>query len=808
LLQRDGLVDAVLSEDVDTLMFGSGITFRNWTPEASKNGTPTHVNVYDAHVTKTGSGLDREGMILVALMSGGDYIPEGIPGCGPKTACEAARAGFGADLCKISRKDKTSLKIWRERLAYELRSNESKFFKRKHAALEIPEDFPNSEVLGYYTHPCISPPDKVIRLRDSLKWDDELNYAELRTFTGDAFDWTKLGGAKKFIRNLAPAMLVRELRMQGQRKDTSDSDELDYVKQREDKLINAIHGKRNHASTDLVTELRVSFTPHTLVPIDLDAEEPDDEVPVDSGDEGQDDGNGEAGEAPASPSKKRAPSTYDPTIMEKLWVFETYVKVGVPLKMQDWEESLRDVRKYVALKHPSKEAAAKIGKSRRGTTKTTKSAMPQGALDRFTRVSKPGKLVPGAPDKIQPSNKASEPPNSTEFQLAPPPSSQPSTFRVPPPVSSMIPVATSADFINLLSSSPATQISNRSVLIPGLSQSLEFELPSTITKRRRSPLRRIQTDTAILDLTEPPYLRPTTPPGLGQLNIPDSPSSLPSPSLLLPTKKARRAIPTEVQSKISRTAAKAQKGASKEGSSPARQKDITQFFLQSKQHQCTEPLQGKQATSLVSRKSDSRGVEELDLTDSPAQPRFSFQKHEQPSRKESTAKASRPRLLEMDPNLVESQVQERRSKELPKAPLKASRVEHMPTPFQEPEALDLTSEDLPTVVTSISQVPSRLQSSSTRSVEPRQPANHCSPPVHASTSLSFPPPPASRTNRQRKTAKEVIRIRESMDGTFAIEQIDLSGDGDAGMARVHAAAISSRKLFRMSEVSILDLTGD
>jgi len=30
LLQREGIVDAVLSEDVDTLMFGSGITIRNW----------------------------------------------------------------------------------------------------------------------------------------------------------------------------------------------------------------------------------------------------------------------------------------------------------------------------------------------------------------------------------------------------------------------------------------------------------------------------------------------------------------------------------------------------------------------------------------------------------------------------------------------------------------------------------------------------------------------------------------------------------------------------------------------------------
>ena len=95
LLQRHGLVDAVLSEDVDTLMFGSGITLRDWSSEGSRgNKAPTHVSLFDAKKTKEGkSGLDREGMILVALLSGGDYATEGLKGFGAKIACEAARAG-------------------------------------------------------------------------------------------------------------------------------------------------------------------------------------------------------------------------------------------------------------------------------------------------------------------------------------------------------------------------------------------------------------------------------------------------------------------------------------------------------------------------------------------------------------------------------------------------------------------------------------------------------------------------------------------------------------------------------------------
>ncbi|EJT68826.1 hypothetical protein GGTG_13604 [Gaeumannomyces tritici R3-111a-1] len=51
LLQRCGIVDAVLSEDVDTIMFGCTCTLRNWSAEKEKgssSGPPTHVTVYDS----------------------------------------------------------------------------------------------------------------------------------------------------------------------------------------------------------------------------------------------------------------------------------------------------------------------------------------------------------------------------------------------------------------------------------------------------------------------------------------------------------------------------------------------------------------------------------------------------------------------------------------------------------------------------------------------------------------------------------------------------------------------------------------
>ncbi|RAL67912.1 hypothetical protein DID88_008637 [Monilinia fructigena] len=333
LLQREGIVDAVLSEDVDTLMFGSGLTFRSWSSEnKSGAGTPTHVNAYDAKATKAGkSGLDREGMILVALMSGGDYKTEGIPGCGVKVACEAARAGFGKRLCQIRREDAAAYNEWRADLAHELFTNESRFFKTKRRALQIPENFPDRKVLGYYTHPVVSSSAKVER--DS--------------------------GIKLYGRR-------------GDRRNPGHDDPM-LTKLDEMKLVKAICGQRKHVTTDEIPELRVIYQPLEIVDIDLDEE--DDEIQPYASDDA----------APTDTPRKRGPSPYDPTKADKLWVFETIVKVGVPLTVEDYEEALRDPKMAAKQKAAAKRAEGKCTKSRASTKST--GGMPKGALDRFVEIA-------------------------------------------------------------------------------------------------------------------------------------------------------------------------------------------------------------------------------------------------------------------------------------------------------------------------------------------------------------------------------------------------------------------------------------
>lgn len=470
----------MLSEDVDTLMFGSGVTIRNWSPEHQSSKTPTHVNVYDAIDTKNGpSGLDREGMILVALMSGGDYVPEGIPGCGPKKACEAARAGFGRELCRLARNNTEGLQDWRERLQHEIKTNESKFFAQKRPSLVIPDTFPRTDILGYYTHPAVSNQAGLDRLRSAIKWDQDLDFSGLRSFTCDAFDWAKLEGAKHFIRSLAPSLLVRHLRMKGEQSERLPCNNLQAIQEDEALLVKGIHGKRQHAVTDGSTELRVSFTPIELVNIDLSIEEPDDEVDVppaskpDVDEEILMEGDDEAG----GPTK-RGPTKFDPHKPARVWIFETYVKIGVPLMVQDWEaERQRPLR---SKRTASTDDASTTATRSRGvrSTRAADSAQ-QLTIQKFAKVTKPGVKTTRASSKSQ---------ANVPCQLA-----------------------TSPDaVVSLLSSSPVrTRDLRQSRSTREKSLSPLVELPSSVTKRRRRPVQRAHTlpsNPAIgLDRVESPH---------------------------------------------------------------------------------------------------------------------------------------------------------------------------------------------------------------------------------------------------------------------------------------------------------------
>lgn len=384
-IQRAGIVDAVLSEDVDTLMFGCGVTLRNWSSEGTRgNKAPTHVSVYDAKATKEGkSGLDREGMVLVALMSGGDYT-EGIPGCGIKLACQAARAGYGKSLCRILRDDTEAMDAWRSDLKHEIETNQSKHFRTKHASLDIDANWPDKRILRYYTHPVVSSAARLERLKEELVWDAQIDIPGLRQFVADAFDWTNKAGVIKFIRGIAPVLLVHKLLLRRNRRDSGYGD-IVLTAMNEMELVRSIAAERRHFSTDASRELRLVYMPIDIVGLNLD-EEHDDEQDYDR------DGLAPLGEDDlvegyvSEDGEKigRGPSQYDPKKLDKVWVSATIARIGIPLKVEDYEECLNAPKKVT-----KKPVAKKVAKK----APAKKSVMPQGAMDRFVSTSKPSVAV-------------------------------------------------------------------------------------------------------------------------------------------------------------------------------------------------------------------------------------------------------------------------------------------------------------------------------------------------------------------------------------------------------------------------------
>jgi Holliday junction resolvase YEN1 len=443
LLQQQGIVDAVLSEDVDTIMFGCTRTLRNWSSDTRGNKTPTHVSVYDAaEIGQSESGLEREGMVLVALMSGGDYIPEGVPGCGIKVACEAAKAGFGRSLCRIKKSDKDGLAEWKDKLMHELQTNESGYFRTRHKALAIPESFPNMEVLRYYTHPVVSQQAALDKLRAEFPSKTPVDVPGLREFVRDTFDWTYKIGAIKLIRVLAPSLLVQDL--------------LETRSRAESTLVKGLSNRRCHISTDGTPELRVSYIPSDIVKLDLEAEPEEVAVPYGRGGlalNSDDDFEDETAELEESSKTGAAKKVFDPLQQDLIWIPELVVKQGAAEAMKEWEERQRSKEQGLAAK-----AAKKASKK--------KNDMPAGALDKWVRTSKPGSQI-ASPTKL---------PNTSAVS------------RLPPPLTSQQSTSTTTRKLRPTgpSKKPSTSSKTSSLPQPGSSQTMSHN-PWTIAGSHISP---------------------------------------------------------------------------------------------------------------------------------------------------------------------------------------------------------------------------------------------------------------------------------------------------------------------------------
>ncbi|KAI0320768.1 hypothetical protein OF83DRAFT_1169029 [Amylostereum chailletii] len=171
-LNKRRVIDAILTDDVDALVFGAETIIRNQSlglpasqshPALNSKGKTSghHVMIYTAEGIRTSPGvsLNRAGLILIALLSGGDYHG-GCNKFGPVIALALARCGFGDQLVDIyeSSGDQLHARLaqWREAVNQELHTNSRGYLNARQPRLVVPPDFPPMDVMRNYVHPIIS----------------------------------------------------------------------------------------------------------------------------------------------------------------------------------------------------------------------------------------------------------------------------------------------------------------------------------------------------------------------------------------------------------------------------------------------------------------------------------------------------------------------------------------------------------------------------------------------------------------------------------------------------------------------------
>ncbi|KAJ7222610.1 hypothetical protein GGX14DRAFT_492239 [Mycena pura] len=314
-LNRIGVIDGVLSDDVDNFLFGATTVIRNPSNNLSGNRAnpvlnadgrddKNHTRVYRMHdiQQRPDVSLTRGDMIFMSLCSGGDYDTSGMTGCGLSIAKGLVRYGFGRSLYEAARnlpeEDLPAfLHTWRDQLRHELRTDSKGFIgsKRRALASAIPDTFPDIDILLSYVRPCTS--ESKGRASDNLKltWSKEPNLGMLAKICERYFEWGYRDSIiKRFRTVIWPGIVLRILRravVDGEERRARPATPTKSAKRaavpgtpsklitrhfssltlnpveddEDDRLITKITLTRRHASTDGILEYRVEIRPRQLV---------------------------------------------------------------------------------------------------------------------------------------------------------------------------------------------------------------------------------------------------------------------------------------------------------------------------------------------------------------------------------------------------------------------------------------------------------------------------------------------------------------------------------------------------------------
>jgi Holliday junction resolvase YEN1 len=252
--------------------------------------------------------LTQGGLILIGLLSGGDYHQAGLLCCGLKIAHGLAKCGFGDELLKAVKSLSCEelpgfLTMWCKDLRGELRTNAHGHLgsKKQSLAKVVPDSFPAINVLLSYTDPITSAMDASAHCTHmSPMWEHEPDLGKLAHLCKLHFEWgLKDTIIKCFHTIIWPGIILRTLRrsvleaatdycgVSGEREGepphdmfgtlskllTQNFSSMGFRPQGTEgggddglqELIVKIHSLRTHACTDLILKYRLEVAPAQLV---------------------------------------------------------------------------------------------------------------------------------------------------------------------------------------------------------------------------------------------------------------------------------------------------------------------------------------------------------------------------------------------------------------------------------------------------------------------------------------------------------------------------------------------------------------
>ncbi|KAJ7630345.1 hypothetical protein FB45DRAFT_915247 [Roridomyces roridus] len=478
-LNRIGVLDGILSDDVDNFLFGATTVIRNPSNNLSGNRAnpvlnsdgrddKNHVRVYNLSSISTNPAvsLTRGDMILIGLCSGGDYDTSGWSNCGPTTAKALVRYGFGKSLYEAGKnlpRDQLPafLHTWRKEVKHELLNDTLDYIgsNRRALAASLPDTFPDIDILLYYINPLTS--ESAGRSADHLKkptWDKEPDLGKLAETCESYFEWGYRDIiVKRFRTVIWPGAVQRILRrgvleiedrrlvppatpskwkngkevvgtpskMIAEKFSSLSLDTRSLVRgaedEEDDRILTKITRSRQHASTDEMLEYRLEVLPGLLVRMTeagvKGTRRPlDDDEWADLQGEPSDEDGGKKKKKPELTAEERAGEETKPVL---LWMPASMVQLAEPGLVREFEEKEERKREKKAGKgkaRPKKDEAKSVPSKAKGKAKAAPlSEDEEDGSDSDLPPKAQTKSKPKAPPKKAPMRK------TNSAKTAPPP---------------------------------------------------------------------------------------------------------------------------------------------------------------------------------------------------------------------------------------------------------------------------------------------------------------------------------------------------------------------------------------------------